>query len=247
MRRRVPEIIGASICLLLVAGIVVSWVGYGSRPDVAFHRFWNRLVAAASRPKAAGTILPVAFDAQDHALSCEIAALKMALAAKGVAVPESELLQAVGFDLTGKRQEAGRIVWGDPQQGFVGDIDGRMPETGYGVHWKPIARAAEEWRDARAVDGMTPEELAEELADGNPVVVWVYLGSGTPYEWQTPGGRTVHAVLNEHTFTAYGFTGGTEAPSGFYLMDPIYGARYWDTGKLFDRMEKLGYGAVIIR
>jgi hypothetical protein len=246
MERRVLEIAGAIGVIILVVALATPWLIYGSRPDVAFKRAWGRLAAAAARPADIGALLPIVFDAQDHALSCEVAALKMALAVRDIRVSESELIAAVGFDPTPKRHEAGRIVWGDPQKGFVGDIDGRMPDTGYGVYADPIARAAQKWNAARAVKGLTPRQLAEELVVGNPVIVWGYLGDGDLYEWQTPEGKTVQAVLHEHTFTAYGFRGSPERPEGFLLMDPIYGPRYWDTQELFDRMEKLGYSGVIL-
>lgn len=246
MKRRVLEIGGTAVALAAVVAIAVPALVYDSRPDVTLRRMWGRVSVAFARPSGEDAILPIVFDPQDHSLSCEVAALKMALQVRGVSVSESELIDAVGFDTTAKTQYAGRIVWGDPQKGFVGDIDGRMPSTGYGVHWKPIARGARQWRDARAVEGITPHDLAYELAAGNPAVVWAYLGDGRSYEWQTPDGATIQTVLHEHTFTVYGFHGSPDDPEGFLLMDPIYGPRYWGTEKLFDRMAKLGYGAVII-
>ncbi|HXK36757.1 MAG TPA: C39 family peptidase [Candidatus Paceibacterota bacterium] len=246
MHHRFLRLILGVAVILLAAAAIVPWLVYGSRPDAALVRFWGRLNASFARPGSTGARLSIVFDAQDHALSCEVAALKMALATRGIHVSESELLEVVGFDPTPKQQEGGRIIWGDPQQGFVGNIDGRMPTTGYGVHWEPIARAAKQWRAARAVEEMTPNGLAQELAVGNPVIVWGYLGDGKPYEWQTSDGTPVRTVLHEHTFVVYGYVGTVDWPEGFYLMDPIYGPRYWDTTKLFDRMEKLGYGAVIL-
>ena len=246
MDRRAWEIAAAATAIVFVIVLAVPWLVYGSRPDTAMRRVWGRVAVAFARPAEGDTLIPMVFDEQDHALSCEVAALKMALAARGERVSESDLIDAVGFDTTPKQQFAGRIVWGDPQQGFVGDIDGRMPSTGYGVHWNPIARAAKQWRDARAVEGITPRELATEIAAGYPAIVWGYLGGGKPYEWQTPAGVTVRTALHEHTFTVYGFRGTPDNPEGFLLMDPIYGPRYWDTDTLFDRMAAFGYGAVII-
>jgi len=246
MHRHLMRIVIGTAIVLVMAAIAVPWIVYGSRPDAAIARVWERLTAALSRPGSTGAKLSVVFDAQDHALSCEAAALKMALAVRDVHVSEGVIMDEVGYDPTPKEQQAGRVIWGDPQKGFVGNIDGRMPTTGYGVYWEPIARAARTWRAARAVEGLTPGQLAQELAVGNPVIVWGYLGKGDSFEWQTPEGDTVHAVMHEHTFVAYGYVGTVEEPTGFYLMDPIYGSRFVDTEWIFDRMQKLGYGAVIL-
>src|SRR5262245_9197550 len=55
-------------------------------------------------------LLEVKWHRQEHSLSCEIAALKMALSAQGIEVPESELIGRLRFDVTPRANG----VWGDP-------------------------------------------------------------------------------------------------------------------------------------
>src|SRR3989344_5372815 len=86
-------------------------------------------------------LLPVTFHKQEHALSCEIAALKMALDYRSIFVSVSELFSNLIYSHTGPR-ESGNI-WGDPDLGFVGNIDSKMPNGGYGVYEKPIELVAE--------------------------------------------------------------------------------------------------------
>ncbi len=184
----------------------------------------------------------VPFHKQEHSLSCEVAALKMALSAIGVEVSESELIQNLVFDQTPKKSG----IWGDPDQGFVGLIDGRMPQTGYGVYAGPIAQLASSWRPATVLDIKTPEALAAHLLQGRPIVIWGYYGRGQKLSWATPEGKTVKAVNGEHTRTVIGFTGNASEPEGFYLIDPLFGPMYWTTNKLVKNWDALDRMAVVV-
>ena len=78
--------------------------------------------------------LNIPIDYQDKKLSCEAAALKMALFGKGVKVSENDIMKIVGHDLT-KRSNG---IWGNPNGAFAGDINGKQNTTGYGVYWGPM-------------------------------------------------------------------------------------------------------------
>ena len=227
-----------------VAGFV--WVRSGSDPGSAARRAWHRLTYATIRPASGDVILPVAFDPQDHALSCEVATLKMALAYRGVVVDESELIMRVGVDRTPKHIANGSAVWGNPDRAFVGNIDGRMFVDGYGVYEEPIARAGEAHRPTHAFRGWSSTQLAAQIASGNPVIIWGFLGSGEMHGWRTPDGITVPAVSYEHTFLVYGFKGRVDAPEGFYVIDPIYGPEFMTTVDVERRWGSLGNRGVIV-
>ncbi len=92
--------------------------------------------------EAAVSRLAVPFHRQEHRLSCEAAALYMALQYRGVSVTENQIISRVGFDPTPKKNG----VWGDPNVAFVGDINGSQPGTGYGVYAAPIAKVAAAYR-----------------------------------------------------------------------------------------------------
>lgn len=66
----------------------------------------------------------------------------------------------------------------NPELGFVGNVTtdgwGQIPPDAYGVHAPPIAELLREYGlPAKAVEGMTLEEVKTELAEGDPVIAWV--------------------------------------------------------------------------
>lgn len=196
------------------------------------------LPAAAS----AATRLPVSFHRQEHSLSCEVATLKMALAPHGITVSEAELIQKLPFETTPK--SAG--IWGDPNKGFVGNIDGRMLRTGYGVYWDPIAKLTSQYATATVIRHGSAQDIAHHLTQGNPVIIWGYFGPRTVYNWNTPAGTTVKAVGGEHTRVVYGFDGPVENPARFYLVDPLAGFLNWSTAELMHNWSALDHMAVVV-
>lgn len=204
-------------------------------------------VAVALTPKPNPTVLlPVKFDKQDHALSCEVATLKMALAYRGVEVDEFELIQKVGFDPAQKTKSNGVFTWGDPQKAFVGNIDGKMFVTGYGVYWLPIARVANDYRYSIAFEQWSEANLIRELEYGNPVVIWGYLGSGKPISWQTEDSKEIRAVSYEHTFVVHGFAGTLQEPTGYFVIDPIYGKTFFSRETFIKKWDALGRSGVVV-
>lgn len=198
--------------------------------------------APAPTPVATQHILSIALDYQDQALSCEAAALKMALAGKGVRVSEKQIMDIVGYDATPHRGE----VWGDPNVAFVGSIAGHQNTTGYGVHWDPIAKAARTWRSARAITNGTTKQLAAEIYADHPVVIWGTLGTAYRDDWQTPSGATVLTWKGEHARTVIGVIGTADNPTAFVVNDPIVGRVTWSTAKLDANWRSFGRAAVIV-
>ncbi len=187
-------------------------------------------------------ILPIALDYQDQALSCEAAALKMALAGHGVRTTERRIMNVVGYDRTPHR---GR-VWGDPDKAFVGNIAGRQNTTGYGVYWAPIARAADRWRDGTSFTDWTPTQLAQAIEAGHPVVIWGTQGKATPDKWKTPSGKTVRAWKGEHARTVIGYIGTVERPTRFVINDPIAGRLTWTTATLLANWSRFNNSGVVV-
>lgn len=167
---------------------------------------------------------------QQHALSCEVASLRMALAYRGINETEEKLLDEVGYDPTPHKGN----VWGDPYKAFVGDVDGKQMTTGYGVYWGPIARVANNYRKAKDFEGRKVSDLTKELSDGNPVVIWVYSSGGIPTKWYTPEGKEIYATSGEHAVTAVGFVGSENDPTHIIVNDPLVGQVYWPR-VLFDK------------
>jgi uncharacterized protein YvpB len=187
-------------------------------------------------------ILNIPMDYQDQALSCEAAALKMALAGRGVRVSEREIMRRIGYDPTAHKGQ----TWGDPDQAFVGSIAGKQMTTGYGVHWSPVARAARTWRPARAFRFATPERMAQEIAAGHPVVFWGTIGHAYRYNWTTPKGKLIRGWKGEHARTIIGFYGPVTAPTHFVINDPVVGRVTWTRNFLAYNWGAFGGSGVIV-
>jgi len=161
--------------------------GFGLKKETAFHATFITTASestyilpapheggeteqpAAPTTKPPVTMLAIANDWQDQRLSCEAASLKMALASKDIQVSEDAIMQHIGAYDHMRQGD----VWADPFETYVGDIDGRMCTTGYGVYWPPVAHAAQQWREgSEAFSGWSITDITSELAAGNPVIMW---------------------------------------------------------------------------
>lgn len=171
-------------------------------------------------PRPTHRVLAVKLDYQDHNLSCEAAALKMALAYLGIVVDEVTLMRYMSIDLRPARFNArGRLVaWGDPARAYVGNVDGHIERyTGYGVYDAPVARAA--IRAGAHVlaagsglyqSGIAPSAIYNAVLDGHPVVAWI---SNTYHvvplsRYVAYDGATVWYALTEHAVTVVGVRRG---------------------------------------
>jgi len=196
---------------------VVSLIGLAS----------EKAAATTFRTEESVTLLNIPVYYQQRPLSCEMASLKMALQFKAVGVSEQTLLDVLGAD-TSPRVNG---VWGDPYETFVGDVDGEQNTTGYGVYAPPVTRVANVYRSAETVT-LTANNVAANLAAGNPVIYWGLAGKTSRDSWVTPTGRTIDAWVGEHVRLIVGFTGPVANPTGFIINDPIHGRLRWSTAKI---------------
>lgn len=208
-----------------IAVILVVWIGYNLIiPDVKgkanpIKKIYFKITGIL--PIKPAIRLDVPFHAQEHALSCEIASLMMALRYRGVEITESQLIEQLPVSDAGHRTADN--VWGDPNLGFVGNINGTMPNTGYGVYEQPLYDLALKYRDAKIIKNATLNDLLKELINGSPIVVWGVVGKGRSISWKTPEGETINAKMDEHARTLIGYTGNSDNPQSIILLDPLYG------------------------
>jgi uncharacterized protein YvpB len=211
--------------ILLIVIIFISWIIVELNvPDVKgkeslVKRIYFQITGIF--PIKPAIRLTVPYHRQEHALSCEIASLLMALKYRGVDVTENQLIQQLPISDAGSRNP--NNIWGDPNLGFVGNINGSMPNTGYGVYERPLYDLALKYRDAKIINNATINDLMHELVNGNPIVVWGVVGSGRSISWDTPEGKTINAKMDEHARTLIGYTGNSDNPKLIVLLDPIYG------------------------
>lgn len=199
-------------------------------------------IATMPQMKPATRDLGVRFHRQEHALSCEIASLKMALNFKLKDVSETELWVHMPYDDYAPRRIGN--IWGDPDNGFVGSINGSMPDGGYGIHEGPIADLARRYGEAKAINGGSLAELIKEIDAGNPVIVWS--GYGKDISWYTPEGKFVRAYKGTHVRVLTGYVGSAANPESLIMMDPIYGKVWWSQEKFMNQWEALGKRAVVV-
>lgn len=194
-------------------------------------------------------MLNVPFYRQQHALSCEMASLRSALAAIGVNVSEAQLLKELPRDTTPKRATSRTsFTWGDPDKGFVGNVDGAMPSSGYGVHAPPVAQVAQKYAKASVISIDDPETLATAVDAGHIVEVWTVIGSNpSKITWSTPDGKTVDAALYEHVQVVAGYKRADDGTiTNIYVVDPKTGARELTWKEFHWRTSFLDYQGVEI-
>jgi uncharacterized protein YvpB len=190
------------------------------------------------------TQLSMSYFHQQHSLTCEVASLRMALTHYGISTSETALMNLVGFDGPATLQNG---VWGDPNVGFVGSINGNGTTTGYGVYWGPIASAASNYRPSQAFSGESMGWIAQQVIAGDPVLVWGTDGGGRRTTWKTQGGSTVNAVIGEHTYVVKGVKGTAADPLLFYIYDPIRGQFSWTPSQLSADSSWFGHSGVVVR
>ncbi len=168
-------------------------------------------------------LLDIAPVEQKYSLNCESASLQMGLSYYGITKTQDEILNEVGFSTKLPAQKIGnRIIWGDPDDGFVGDYNGLYSSycpnqtgdqsvrtlkcaTGWGVNNGPITKVAKKYiKNSYELDNASIVDLKNELANGNPIIFWEVQDSKMPEEnidiytkdtWKKINYTRTHVVL----------------------------------------------------
>lgn len=215
-------------------------VAAGVRPVVG--RASNNSFTSVFTTQNATTKLAVPMYLQKYTLSCEIAALVMALNYRDLHVTEDEIIDKVGKDPTPHKGN----IWGNPNSAFVGNIKGTQMADGYGVHWAPIAKAARLYREAQDFQDWNIGQLTLAIENNNPVVVWIYSHNGTKTSWKTPDGIDIYAVRDEHAITVVGFVGPPNNPTQIIVNDPLIGQVYLSRAVFDKKWDIFGRSGVVI-
>ncbi|MFE8703333.1 C39 family peptidase [Cytobacillus sp. FJAT-54145] len=156
---------------------------------------------------------------------CEVTSLAMLLQYTGINVDKMTLAEKVKKDPTPYKVENGKVYFGHPNVGFVGNMY-TFDEKGYGVYHKPIKELAETYLPNQITDltGSGFEEIKIHLSDDRPV--WVI--TNTTYKklpknyfqtWYTPIGE-VNITLKEHSVLITGYD-----QQFIYFNDPLTGEK----------------------
>jgi uncharacterized protein YvpB len=190
--------------LAVVVALLATTVGPAARP------------VAAQDGAAWGTSFWAPTYQQERNLSCEYAALVIAMGAYGTWVSEYQFDDLVGWSA-------------NPHWGFRGDINGPWGSTDdYGVYAEPLAWALPNfgfWGDVFYAQG-DASALSSRLDQGFPTLVWIGDFGNDAY-WAEADGTWFQLAAGEHVVVAYGYDA-----NGVYASDPATGGdRFFSWGE----------------
>lgn len=180
---------------------------------------------------------------------CEVTSLAMLLNFKGVSVDKMTLAQSVKKDTTPYNVINGKIYFGNPNNGFVGDIYD-YNKKGLGVYHLPIYALAVAYAGNDVVDvtGCEFEDLYYFLNKNSPV--WVIINTkydelpNSSFEnWITPDGE-VRVTYSEHSVLIVGYD-----DNFVYVNDPLSQSGYSkkEKNKFIKAWKQMGRQAVTIK
>lgn len=140
---------------------------------------------------------------------CEICSLAMLLQYSGIKTGKMTLAAKIKKDMTPLvLDKKGRIVgWGNPDDGFVGDITGR--KRGYGAHTRPVIELLEKYLPGRSsnLTGQPFEKILRSIDSKRPVILWVTINFKPAHNFKCwkKNGKTVRVTFNEHAVLLVGY------------------------------------------
>ncbi|MEI6728530.1 MAG: C39 family peptidase [bacterium] len=185
----------------------------------------------------ASAILDIPLVKQIYNLSCEAATLQMALRYYGIESSQDQLLADFGISQPMVMQSVNdKIIWGDPDESFVGDVRGMFTGTkngvtslrfgtGLGINNGPVAKTARKFKPAsQEIDGATIDQVKLALVNKNPVMMWHRRDDShqESMEVYTRSGKRV-IFQQYHVNLVTGYKTNTDGAVTFILNDPYYG------------------------
>ncbi|MGC4376601.1 C39 family peptidase [Fictibacillus sp. Mic-4] len=155
------------------------------------------------------------------ARGCEVTSLAMLLNDAGVKVGKMELAKKIKKDHTPYEKKDGVTYYGNPNDGFLGNIYD-LNEMGYGVYHRPVADLARQYMPGRIKDltGQSFDSILSSLKKGRPV--WTIINAqyrklpeSAFRTWHTPSGK-VKITWYEHAVVLTGFD-----DKYVYFNDPL--------------------------
>ncbi len=180
---------------------------------------------------------------------CEVTSLAMLLNYKGFNVDKMTLAKDIKKDTTPYREIDGKIYFGNPNNGFVGDIYD-YSKKGLGVYHLPITALLSSYtkNDALDLTGCEFEDLYYFINKNSPI--WVIIN--TKYDelpqssfeiWNTPDGE-VKITYAEHSVLIVGYD-----DNYIYINDPLSMTGYTkkEKSRFIKAWKQMGRQAVTIK
>lgn len=145
-------------------------------------------------------VLGIPYYGQEETFTCNIAAMRMALAYRGVYLSENTIQDGVGLS-------------DNPNTGWV---------DGYGTHIGPAAGFIDNYRSVGVKQGWNVTDMLKEVQNGNPVIIWEYNRYSQP-----PGAFTLASgatgYMGMHSEVIRGYIGEIDNPTHILTNDPWRG------------------------
>jgi hypothetical protein len=161
----------------------------------------------------------------------------MVLAYRGITTDDMSIVYKMGYNPTNLDKSTDPATWDDPQEMFVGSVDGSIKDgTGAGPDAPPVAKAAISYgRQATAATSISPAWIAGQMYNNGGIVIFygAFANTGTT-SWKTPSGRIEVMNLTSHARVVTGVNGSPDNPIGFWVSDPLSssGAKYWTAAQV---------------
>lgn len=177
---------------------------------------------------------------------CEVTSLAMFLRSAGIPTDKMTLAEEVVKDPTPYSVKDGIVHFGNPNDGFVGDMY-TFDNPGYGVYVGPIYDLANQYLPNRVVNmtGTTFNEVRQSIARGKPVWVVIHTKFGklpkTSFEtWKTPTGE-VSITYHQHAVVITGYD-----QQYVYFNDPLTNERNRQvlSSRFIEAWEQMGSQAI---
>lgn len=177
-------------------------------------------------PSGDRVYLNVPHYSQRHALSCEMASLRMAAAYHHVYRTEEALIAELATNRAQPQVTGGRVIWFSPNELFPGNVNGfqlyygglgahpdraAKGQWGYGVYATPIADVATRiglWALVFDEVGQVYRALDRRHV---PIVIvpWAGRTETTMWRWTTPRGDRVEVMNAQHAVAVIGYSADT--------------------------------------
>lgn len=205
---------------------------YEQVPTPAIQKTQNTTNQKISPVKKDSAMLDVVLIKQNPELryGCEVTSLAMVLNYAGVKTDKMDLFRSIQKDPDPiKRAGNGDILnWGNPADGFVGDMTGR--QAGYAVFDKPMEALVNQKLPGRAVNltNQPFERVLEHVSAGYPVVVWTTGDYRLPDRWESwyHEQQLIKTPLDLHAVVLVGYDANF-----VYINDPLSGRKQAKVGK----------------
>lgn len=175
---------------------------------------------------------------------CEVTSLAMLINFKGISVSKMTLANEIVYDDTPMTNANGKVYYGNPNKGFVGDMKA-LTNHGYGVYHTPIYELLQRYFPYSALDLTGADFYDLYYFINRDIPVWVIINASydllpsSSFEiWNTDEGE-VAITKREHSVLITGYD-----ENYIYFKDPLGRESYVETNRFKAGWEQMGSQAV---